>query len=170
MGAAMKTSFAILVLGLSVAAPACIAEVDENVGSLQQEAKGKIMCGGFAGLTCPGGMICVDDPSDDCDPDLGGADCIGMCRKGGGPKKPPSCKGQNDKSYIAYGEDCWVVKFFCEEGFQPFFDDCGCGCEPVAGEPCGANTCADGEYCCNPSCGICAPEGGFCTQQVCTTE
>jgi hypothetical protein len=35
------------------------------------------------------------------------------------------------------------------------------------GEPCGTNTCGQGEYCCNASCGICAPEGGFCTQQVC---
>ena len=35
---------------------------------------------------------------------------------------------------------------------------------------CGGNTCASGEYCCNESCGICAPEGGVCTQQVCEPE
>lgn len=33
--------------------------------------------------------------------------------------------------------------------------------------PCGANTCGPGTFCCNRSCGICAPLGGFCTQQVC---
>lgn len=38
-----------------------------------------VRCGGFAGLPCPGGGRCVDDPSDDCDPANGGADCIGMC-------------------------------------------------------------------------------------------
>ena len=32
---------------------------------------------------------------------------------------------------------------------------------------CGDNVCTKGEYCCNESCGICAPEGGFCTQQIC---
>jgi hypothetical protein len=32
---------------------------------------------------------------------------------------------------------------------------------------CGANVCQQGEYCCNESCGICAPDGGFCTQQFC---
>ncbi|HVH44402.1 MAG TPA: hypothetical protein VM925_18745, partial [Labilithrix sp.] len=35
------------------------------------------------------------------------------------------------------------------------------------GEPCGPTTCGVDEYCCNESCGICAPTGGACTQQVC---
>jgi hypothetical protein len=34
-------------------------------------------------------------------------------------------------------------------------------------EKCGANKCDVGEYCCNASCGICAPEGGVCTMQAC---
>lgn len=34
-------------------------------------------------------------------------------------------------------------------------------------QPCGGNTCGPGTFCCNRSCGICAPLGGFCTQQVC---
>jgi len=38
-----------------------------------------IQCGGFAGTPCPGGLTCVDDPTDDCDPMMGGADCIGIC-------------------------------------------------------------------------------------------
>jgi hypothetical protein len=36
-----------------------------------------------------------------------------------------------------------------------------------AGRPCGSNTCGAGEFCCNESCGICAPIGGGCTQQYC---
>jgi len=39
----------------------------------------KVQCGGFAGLPCPGIGRCVDDPSDDCDPRQGGADCAGLC-------------------------------------------------------------------------------------------
>jgi hypothetical protein len=35
---------------------------------------------------------------------------------------------------------------------------------------CGANVCQQGEYCCNESCGICAPEGGGCIQQFCGGE
>lgn len=36
-------------------------------------------CGGIAGIACPGAGSCVDDPSDDCDPSHGGADCGGIC-------------------------------------------------------------------------------------------
>ena len=36
-------------------------------------------CGGIAGIACPGFGKCVDDPSDDCDPKAGGADCGGIC-------------------------------------------------------------------------------------------
>ena len=39
-----------------------------------------IACGGFAGLPCPSGKTCVDDPTDSCDPTKGGADCIGICQ------------------------------------------------------------------------------------------
>jgi hypothetical protein len=38
-----------------------------------------VICGGFAGLPCPGEGTCVDDPTDSCDPSAGGADCSGMC-------------------------------------------------------------------------------------------
>ena len=36
-------------------------------------------CGGIAGIPCPSGKTCVDDPADDCDPKRGGADCPGIC-------------------------------------------------------------------------------------------
>jgi len=36
-------------------------------------------CGGFAGFRCSEGLMCIDDPSDECDPKNGGADCIGIC-------------------------------------------------------------------------------------------
>jgi len=35
------------------------------------------------------------------------------------------------------------------------------------GGTCGNSVCGSGEFCCNPSCGICAPFGGACTEQAC---
>ena len=39
----------------------------------------KVTCGGIAGRPCPGMGKCVDDPTDTCDPNQGGADCGGVC-------------------------------------------------------------------------------------------
>jgi hypothetical protein len=52
----------------------------------------------------------------------------------------------------------------------------GGGCCPGAGcvagwcrpqEACGPASCGAGTYCCNASCGICAPVGEGCTQELC---
>ncbi|MFN8640970.1 MAG: hypothetical protein U0802_04660 [Candidatus Binatia bacterium] len=43
-------------------------------------------CGGIAGIPCPMGYTCVDRPDDGCDPDQGGADCGGVCRREDGPR------------------------------------------------------------------------------------
>ena len=57
-------------LGMVVAIPIA--------GNAQQQGD---FCGGIAAFPCPEGYTCVDDPSDDCDPLAGGADCNGMCVK-----------------------------------------------------------------------------------------
>ena len=48
---------------------------------------------------------------------------------------------------------------------------CARGAGENIGERCGqgrfSKVCGSGEFCCNPSCGICAPIGGSCTQQFC---
>ncbi|HET9956826.1 MAG TPA: hypothetical protein VFQ61_20160 [Polyangiaceae bacterium] len=38
---------------------------------------------------------------------------------------------------------------------------------PIGGGVCGDKVCSAGTFCCNASCGTCAPLGGACTQQVC---
>jgi hypothetical protein len=104
----------------------------------------KQFCGGFAAFECPGGGECVDDPSDDCDPMNGGADCGGMCVC----EKAASCvKG---KHWDGRPSVCACVD-----------DSAG------DGEACGSKTCPSGQVCCNASCGICTPPDGACTQQVC---
>jgi hypothetical protein len=60
---------------------AVVATPDSESASSSGPQGGK-RCGGFAGIPCPNGLICIDDPRDDCDPKTGGADCIGICRPG----------------------------------------------------------------------------------------
>lgn len=83
-------------------------------------------CGGFAGFPCDDGYVCVDVPGDGCDPLHGGADCDGVCVPDGCGCEEPG------RRYVSRDpEECKVVFFLCEEGFTPFFDECGCGCEPA---------------------------------------
>lgn len=37
----------------------------------------------------------------------------------------------------------------------------------ILGGTCGDNVCGQGEFCCNPSCGVCAPIGGYCLDIYC---
>ena len=41
---------------------------------------GQPVCGGVAGMACAGMAVCVDDPSDSCNPQRGGRDCRGVCQ------------------------------------------------------------------------------------------
>src|SRR5882724_4016005 len=46
-------------------------------------ARGQLqLCGGIAGIPCPVGFACVDDPRDACDPQAGGEFCGGICVSG----------------------------------------------------------------------------------------
>lgn len=138
----------------------------ESVDSMDTESylRGGQACGGFAGLECDEGFECVDDRRDSCDPKLGGADCIGVCRKA----KKDQCDHKPNQYVGNSLEECATIHFICAEGEQYFADDCGCGCEPAPVlEECGADVCAEGMVCCNASCGICTEPGGFCTQQAC---
>lgn len=69
----------------SCATGACLDGACETVfpGCPPPTGGGKVMCGGFAGLRCPGIGRCVDDPTDSCDPKRGDADCAGLCKCSG---------------------------------------------------------------------------------------
>lgn len=61
--------------------------------------------------------------------------------------------------------DCLVLGR-CAPGYH--WSEKACRCLPDGGGvPCGASRCSQGEYCCNESCGICAPIGGGCIQIAC---
>jgi len=102
----------------------------------------QIRCGGIAGLKCPGAGTCQDDPTDSCNPSTGGADCGGLCICKQPAECPPDRVWNNSAKVCA----CVLVSTV---------------------EKCGNNLCSEGEYCCNPSCGICAPKGGACDAIKC---
>lgn len=93
-------------------------------------------CGGIRGLSCDGTDICADDPADECDPNNGGADCMGVCRK-------EICNGHTAK---------------CAAGFVWSQFDCNC----IATD-CRGQGCVDGSYCsyCWGSF-QCIPDGALC--------
>ncbi len=162
----------------------CASDVVSHEEALRQR------CGGFAGIACPEGYACMDDPRDSCDPANGGADCGGICRR----ERRTRCDyNQPGVSYVGQSvEECSTIRFVCAEGQEYFADDCGCGCRETAsactsiglcvegytwddascdcvptGTPCGGIYCAQGEVCCNESCGICTPPDGFCIDLYC---
>jgi len=102
----------------------------------------RVTCGGIAGLECPGAGECVDDPSDDCAPESGGADCGGVC----------VCAAEG----------------VCKRG-QTWNSTPGiCACESAKGAAeCGDAKCAPGQYCCNASCSLCVAEGEGCLDIAC---
>ena len=164
-------------------------------GSAQVSTPGG-MCGGLAGLPCPEGFACIEDPSDSCDPATGGADCSGVCLPIDdhnpcaailcieGTTCCPQCGGTCIPDYIPCSEDlcvsepcnetmCGPGEYCCNEscslcvGLGQVCTDEYCLPAPPPGEACGSSVCGPGEYCCNESCGICAPLGGGCIELFC---
>lgn len=125
-------------------------------------------CGGFAGIACPGSGVCVDDPSDDCDPDAGGADCSGICRC---TSIGLCVDGQHwDGSPDVCG--CVSNTNPCAAVLCPTQTECvvkggQAQCVPIGGAQCGDATCNQGLVCCNASCGICTRPGEACIQIAC---
>lgn len=107
-------------------------------------AEPSTFCGGIAGIACPDGQRCVDDPSDDCDPNNGGADCGGICVGGGTPTNP-----------------CAAV--LCEAGTECIAEGGSARCVPI-NEKCGDVVCPAGTECCNPLMSICVRPGMVCIQ------
>jgi hypothetical protein len=171
-------ALASVALSSAVLASACgpAYEPDEEAAEVESfdvndldEAELAILprCGGIAGTPCRVGERCVDLRGDGCDPARGGADCLGVCVAP--PPRSRICDPQ--VRYVARSpERCAAIRFFCEDG-EPVFDRCGCGCRIERGRGpgvrCGDNFCTRGDYCCNESCGICAPRGGACIQIAC---
>ena len=115
-------------------------------GTTCVEANGTVWCRpdgpacGKNNMVCPGAGTCIDDPTDNCDPDRSKKGCPGVCE----------CNATG----------------LCIEGYHWDSSPSVCGCVPD-GEPCGPVTCAAGLVCCNESCGICTEPGGGCIKIFC---
>ncbi|HZH78243.1 MAG TPA: hypothetical protein VEY88_19600 [Archangium sp.] len=118
----------VLVVGATLFGTSCAptAKASQQTTPLKEETP-PTFCGGFAGFACAEGYVCVDDPSDDCDPNQGGADCGGICQEA--PRKTACDDPQ--RTYVSRdAEQCALLRFFCEDPKTvPFSDECGCGCE-----------------------------------------
>ena len=119
--------------------------------------------------------LAVYDPVCGCDGRTYGNACE-AARAGVSVAHPGPCRGPDD----ATGRFCGgLAAVPCPAGYicvdDPRDDcdpqrggaDCPGICVPAAGEFCRTRFCGPDEYCCNFSCGICAPRGGVCTQQLC---
>jgi hypothetical protein len=131
-------------------------------------------CGGIAGIECPGSGVCVDDPSDECDPEAGGADCgglcecnaIGLCVEGMVWDDSPDVCNCVAEEYDPCIATLCPVGTICENrhGQGVCVPQADAGGGP---EACGDSYCAEGLVCCNASCGICTEPGGVCIQIAC---
>ena len=85
-----NTLFRILIslaIGLSMGLTGTVhAEEDmsgqEKSHSSSKSSTPKQPCAGPSGIQCPGGMKCIDDPGDKCDPTKEGTNCPGICVAG----------------------------------------------------------------------------------------
>lgn len=96
-----------------------------------------------------------------------------LCIEGYRAKQLPNCDQicVPDKGWeCSTDEDCGAIYCITTPCPQP---ECrGHQCvmgksHPTPGEQCGDSVCGAGMYCCNSSCGICAPDGGYCIQMAC---
>lgn len=113
-------------------------------------------CGGIAGIDCPGEGRCVDDPSDDCDPKNGGADCGGICTCRTAHTCPVGSHFDSNPNVCRCVRDACPTNpcaaTLCAVGNRCVVRDCKAFCEPIG-----------------PGCQPCPP-GQLCTDVVCPLE
>jgi len=145
---------------------ACVAaNAGASVGVEGECAPGP-SCGGLAGRRCSGSVVCVDDPSDRCDPSQGGRDCSGSCAC---PRVSPCVPGtQWDPSptvCACVADPCFTV--LCPIGTYCESKDGTARCEPGI-HPCATVLCGPDTRCVvRDGVGSCEPIGHACATVLC---
>jgi hypothetical protein len=126
----------------------------------------KITCGGFGGFPCPDDLTCVDDPSDSCDPNNGGADCGGICRcvQNVLCVRGTHFDSSSDVCACVPNPVC-IDNVLCVQGthFDSSSDVCACVPDDPTQDPCAAVRCAAGTHCEATGDGAgCVSDGPFC--------
>jgi hypothetical protein len=97
----------------------------------------KTPCGGLSGSKCGDGATCIDDPSDACDPNNGGAGCTGICVSlscGAGKSCPASYKcGDDGACHAVKLTTCGGLELKPCPGGTKCIDDATDGCDPKTG-------------------------------------
>jgi hypothetical protein len=124
----------------------CVTFEQTDAGTNDNDA-GVTHCGGLAGLACPSGETCVDDPSDGCDPAHGGADCPGIC-----------VDSSQNRDAGATGGSCGGFAGTVCPGGQDCVDDPSDNCDPAHGGADCPGICVANATCGADPCGAC-PSG-----------
>ena len=115
---------------------ACVAS-RAGVSLVHQGAcEARPICGGLGGLQCPKPSVCVDDPSDSCDPRQGDADCTGICICKATALCPPGTHWDASPAVCACVPDpnpCATV--LCPPGEHCVVKRAAPTCEPIPKEP-----------------------------------
>jgi len=135
---------------LILCAPGTTCELIDGEGTCTPIEPSGPFCGGFGGFECPGSGSCVDDATDDCDPNDGGADCSGVCECNVRAlciqgfvfdESPEVCACVPDEPEV---DACATVR--CREGFECVVVDGDAVCQETV-NPCAATTCLEGTEC-----------------------
>jgi len=167
----------------SVKPPACAVTLCP-AGTSCDDSSGEARCikasPGCAAALCPAGTTCDDSSgSVQC---IKTPACTAKCQAGEhcelkevqcitAPCPPqPTCVPDATTDpcatvRCASGTHCEAKQVQCIKAPCPPIGQCVA--DSAGGTACGAKTCGAGTYCCNASCGVCAPKNGGCTQVVC---
>jgi hypothetical protein len=87
-----------IAIATAVLAIATVVLFSGSAATFADPPGGGAFCGGIAGIPCPEGCVCVDDPRDDCNPKRGGADCSGICKPAPNSPANQDCSGGASES------------------------------------------------------------------------
>lgn len=86
----------------------------------------------FLGMLLVSGTFLATACGPQVEPDDVPATTQAALEDGSADAKPPKCPTPPGATYVSRDpQECIAITYTCPEGQQGFFNECGCGCEPV---------------------------------------